>query len=187
MSITNENRELGERITRIRTSQKLTLRQLADKIALSPSLLSQIEKGRINPSLSTLRAIASALNTPLFSFFLEEVTTDDLVVRAGTGRKILFPDVSLEYSLLTPDLSGTIEMALMKLPPHSLSSQDLFSHSGEEVAYVADGELQLYLGDKTVLLQNGDSVKIPPGTPHKWENKTGTEAILIFAVTPPTF
>lgn len=187
MNIVNENHELGERITKIRASQKLTLRQLANKVNVSSSLLSQIEKGRINPSLSTIRAIAAALNTPLFSFFLGELTTDDLVVRAGTGRKILFPDVSLEYSLLTPDLNGSIEMALMKLPPHSQSSQDLFAHSGEEVAWVSAGELLLYLGDQTVQLFSGDSVKIPPGTQHKWENQTDTEAVLIFAVTPPTF
>jgi transcriptional regulator with XRE-family HTH domain len=187
MSTLNENQELGERIAKVRASQKMTLRQLADKVSLSSSLLSQIEKGRVNPSLATLRAIALALNVPLFSFFLEEITTDDLIVRAGTGKKILFPDVNLEYSLLTPDLSGTIEMALMKLPPHSQSSNDLFAHTGEEVAYVSAGELVLHLGVNAVLLHTGDSVKIPPGTQHKWENQTNAEAILIFAVTPPTF
>ena len=187
MSTMNQNQELGERVAKVRASQKMTLRQLADKVNLSSSLLSQIEKGHINPSLATLRAIALALNTPLFSFFLEEITTDDLVVRAGTGKKIMFPEVSLQYTLLTPDLSGTIEMALMKLPPHSQSSNDLFAHTGEEVAYVSTGELVLHLGDKTVLLNTGDSVKIPPGTQHKWENQTDAEAIIIFAVTPPTF
>jgi transcriptional regulator with XRE-family HTH domain len=187
MSTLDENQELGQRIAKVRASQKMTLRLLADKVNLSASLLSQIEKGHINPSLATLRAIALALNTPLFSFFLEELTTDDLVVRAGTGRKIMFPEINLEYSLLTPDLSGTIEMAMMKLPPHSHSSNDLFAHTGEEVAFVSVGELILHIGDKTVLLNTGDSVKIPPGTQHKWENQTSAEAIIIFAVTPPTF
>lgn len=187
METMNENLELGARIAKVRTSQRMTLRQLSDKVSLSASLLSQIEKGRINPSLSTLRAIAVALDVPLFTFFLEEIATDDLVVRAGTGRKIMFPEVNLEYSLLTPDLSGTIEMALMKLPPLSQSSTDLFAHTGEEVAYVSAGELVLHLGDKTVVLNTGDSVKIPPRTQHKWENCSAEEAVIIFAVTPPTF
>jgi len=187
MNTTDENQELGSRIAKVRTSQKLTLRQLAGQIDVSASLLSQIEKGRISPSLPTLRAIAQALNVPLFTFFLEEMATTDLVVRAGTGKKIVLPEVNLEYSLLTPDLSGSIEMALLKVPPHCNSSDVLFSHSGEEVAYVSTGQLCLTLDEQTVHLGPGDSVKIPAGTRHKWENKTDKEAIVIFAVTPPTF
>lgn len=187
MNTINGDLELGERIAKIRVSQNITLRQLAERVNLSASLLSQIEKGRSNPSLSTLRAIALALNVPLFSFFIEEISTADLVVRAGTGKKILFPDVNLEYSLLTPDLSGSIEMALMKLPPHSESSNTLFAHTGEEVAYVSEGILVLHLGEETVQLYKGDSVKILPGMEHKWVNQTDTQATIIFAVTPPTF
>ncbi len=187
MNTLNENLELGNRIAKARTAQRLTLRQLAEQVGLSASLLSQIEKGRISPSLPTLRAISQALNVPLFTFFLEEMTTDDLVVRAGTGKKILFPESNLEYVLLTPDLSGALEMALMKIPPRSQSSDDLFSHTGEEVAYVSSGQLVLHLADKEVALNTGDSVKLPPGTHHSWDNQSDQEAVLIFAITPPTF
>ncbi|MBP2637984.1 MAG: helix-turn-helix family protein [Firmicutes bacterium] len=187
MNITDENQELGSRVAKVRTGQKLTLRQLADQIDVSASLLSQIEKGRISPSLATLRAIAQALNVPLFTFFLEETPADTLVVRAGTGKKITVPDLNLEYSLLTPDLSGAIEMALLKVPPNCSSSDVLLAHSGEEVAYVSSGEVFLLLDEQTVHLGPGDSVKILPNTRHKWQNKTDKEAVVIFALTPPTF
>jgi transcriptional regulator with XRE-family HTH domain len=187
MSTLIENQKLGKLISTIRTNKNIKLRQLAEKINLSSSLVSQIEKGHINPSLNTLRAIASALDVPLFTFFLDEFTTNDLIVKAGTGKKIMLPDKELEYTLLTPDLNGAIEMALMKLKPHSLSFHNLFAHNGEEVAYVLEGKLILYLGDKPVLLDTGDSVRIPSGIQHKWENQTNEEAMVIFAVTPPTF
>ena len=187
MTSLTENQRLGKLISTIRTNKKIKLRQLAEKINLSSSLVSQIEKGHINPSLNTLRAIATALDIPLFTFFLDEFTTNDLVVRAGTGKKITLPEKEWEYTLLTPDLSGSIEMALMKLQPHSLSFHNLLAHNGEEVAYVLTGSLVLYLGDQQILLNTGDSVKIPPGIQHKWENQTEAEAMLIFAITPPTF
>ncbi|MDU2063953.1 MAG: cupin domain-containing protein [Sporomusaceae bacterium] len=187
MSHTNENQNLGARIAQVRLSQEMKLRELAEKIQLSPSMVSQIEKGHVNPSLNTLRSIATALGVPLFTFFLEELSATNLVVRAGTGRKIKQPQSNLEYTLLSPDLSGSIEMAVMKLEPHSVSFQELLSHTGEEMAYVESGECLLHLGNQIITLQTGDSVRIPPGIQHKWENQSDAETAIIFAITPPTF
>lgn len=181
------NIELGKKIAEFRTNKNLTIRQLAEKTNVTSSLLSQIERGLANPSLNTLRMIANALEIPLFSFFTESVHKKDLIVRAHTRKKILFPSDNWEYDLLSPDLGGALEMALMKLPPNTESAQDPMAHAGEEIAYILNGSVALYLGDDIETLNAGDSVKIPPGLKHKWENRTTTEASVIFAVTPPSF
>lgn len=183
-----DNLELGKRITEFRKINKLTIKQLAEKIQVTSSLLSQIERGLASPSLNTLRMISSALNVPLFNFFTMPINTEDLIVRADSRKKILFPaPQNLEYSLLSPDLNGVIEMVLMKLSPQSLSSIKPMRHIGEEIAYVLSGSVTIYLGNTIDTLHTGDSVRIPANLEHKWENQTDSEVSILFAVTPPTF
>ena len=78
-------------------------------------------------------------------------------------------------------------MVLLKLPPHNNSSQELMEHKGEEVAYVIKGELVLHIEDNAITLYKGDSVRILPYMKHRFENRTGKDAVIIFAVSPPSF
>lgn len=91
------------------------------------------------------------------------------------------------YELLSPDLNGSIEFALMKLTPHSHSSKELMEHEGEEASFVLDGKIKLYLNNNVIILSSGDSVRIPGGTKHKWEKPYDTDTSIIFAITPPSF
>ena len=103
------------------------------------------------------------LEVPLFSFFTTSVTTKELVVKADKRKKMILPErENILYELLSPDLSGSIELALMQLTPSSDSSEELLEHDGEEVAFVLEGKVNL-------LLDNSDDVKV------------------IFAITPPSF
>lgn len=183
-----DNKELGKAIANYRVKQNYNLKQLAEKTKISSSMLSQIERGLTNPSLNTLRTIADVLEVPLLSFFTESEKSKDLITRADSRKKIVFPPPqNMEYMLLSPDLNGSIEMVLMKIPAFSNSADDPVFHVGEEVAYVMQGSIVLHLGEDIELLNTGDSVKIPPGVHHKWENTTDQEVTIIFAVTPPTF
>ncbi|MGH7347954.1 MAG: helix-turn-helix domain-containing protein, partial [Candidatus Rokuibacteriota bacterium] len=60
---------LGERIKRLRGERELQQRQLAEKAGLTPSMVSQIESGRLSPSLHTLGKIASAFGVPIAALF----------------------------------------------------------------------------------------------------------------------
>ena len=182
------NIELGKAIANFRIKQNYNNKQLAEKAKISSSMLSQIERGLTSPSLNTLRMIADALEIPLLSFFTESEKSKDLITRADSRKKVVFPaPQNMEYMLLSPDLSGSIEMVLMKIPPLSNSAENPVVHIGEEVAYVLEGSIMLHLGEDIEILNTGDSVKIPPGVQHKWENTTDQEVTVIFAVTPPTF
>ena len=57
--------EMGERLREARRARSLSLRTLAERLGVSPSLISQIETGRANPSVSTLYAIAAELDVSL--------------------------------------------------------------------------------------------------------------------------
>ncbi|MED2040859.1 helix-turn-helix transcriptional regulator, partial [Bacillus wiedmannii] len=86
------NINVGQKIMAFRKAAGLTSKRLAELADITPSMLSQIEKGIPNPSLQTLKLISVALNIPLFNFFLEDTNTEELVVRANQRKKITFPE-----------------------------------------------------------------------------------------------
>lgn len=179
---------VGQKIAEHRKAKGLSSRELAALVNVTPSMLSQIEKGSANPSLQTLKLISNALNIPMFNFFLEATSAQSLVVRANQRKKISFPESeNLSYELLSPDLTGALELALMTLLPQSTSSEKLMEHKGEEIAFVLEGTVTLYLNQETLTLHTGDSVKIPSYMKHKWENPYKEKTVVIFAITPPTF
>ena len=150
----------------------MNIKDLAKLTGVTSSLLSQIERGLANPSLNTLNAIAKVLEVPLFSFFTTSANTKELVVKADRRKKMILPErENILYELLSPDLSGAIELALMKLTPSSDSSEELLEHQGEEVAFVMEGKVNLVLDNSKIELDTGDSVRIPMGMKHKWINE----------------
>lgn len=180
--------DISKNISEYRKKRKMTIKELSKLTGVTSSLLSQIEKGTANPSINTLKQISSALDVPLFNFFINDVKTETLVVRKENRKKIIFPeDDTFAYELLTPDSKGEIEFILMKIPPKGSSSKEEFSHKGEEVAYVTKGCVRLYLMNSVIELNCGDSVKIPPYSSHKWENEGECDCEVVFAVTPPSF
>lgn len=182
----NEN-QLGEKIKAMREEAGLGLRDLAAKANVSPSMLSQIENGSANPSINTLKNIAVVLNVPLYRFFQENAQPEQLVVRKDARKRIGFPGEEVQYELLTPDVSGQIEFCRMTIPPSKASAGMPKGHVGEEVAYVVFGEINILLEDTCTPLSAGDSLRIPPMTQHRWINSGTEDAVIVFAVSPPSF
>ncbi|WP_330502362.1 cupin domain-containing protein [Peribacillus frigoritolerans] len=180
-----ENIDIGKKIEKYRKANDWSIRELAKLAEITPSMLSQIERGLANPSIQTLKVLAKALDVPTFSFFIEETPTSDLVVRSHDRKKMIVEDLS--YELLSPDFSGTLATAIMKVPPNTSSSEKLLEHKGEEVAFVLEGKIKVCLDDEEYILETGDSVKIPAYMKHKWENNFNKNAAVLFSVTPPAF
>lgn len=179
---------LGETIQNLRTQHGFSVRALAARAGITPSMLSQLENDRVMPSIQTLRALAEALNVPLYEFFRESHTVSPVVTpgkRAIIGRKT---DPDTVYELLTPTTKGSIEFCMMIVPPYSQSNGQPQSHEGEEVAFFHSGTaVELELDGVRYPMRPGDSVRIPPRTNHLWHNNTDQAAQILFALTPPSF
>ncbi|MDV7766601.1 helix-turn-helix domain-containing protein [Peribacillus sp. CSMR9] len=180
-----ENIDIGKKVEKYRKAKGLSSRELAKLAEITPSMLSQIERGLANPSIQTLKVLAKTLNVPTFSFLLEEINTEDLIVRSGKRKKMIIDNLS--YELLSPDFTGNLATAIMKVPSNISSSENLLEHKGEEVAFILEGKIKLYLGEEEYLLEAGDSVKIPANLKHKWENNFSQNAVVLFSVIPPAF
>lgn len=180
-----ENIDIGKKVEKYRKAKGFSSRELAKLAEITPSMLSQIERGLANPSIQTLKVLAKALDVPTFSFLLEEKNTEELVVRSKERKKMVVENLS--YELVSPDFTGTLAAAIMTIPPCGSSSDKLLEHKGEEVAFVLAGKIKVFLEEAEYLLEKGDSVNIPAYMKHKWENPFNQEAVILFSVTPPAF
>jgi transcriptional regulator with XRE-family HTH domain/quercetin dioxygenase-like cupin family protein len=203
---------IGPRIRAERESRNVTIRALARVIGVSPSLISQIETGKSQPSVSSLYSITSALALSLEDLFDANDADGPAISPAlpssatslrygGTNRaKAVGPHVSPDdRELLTLDSGVTwerlgqvphhrVDFLLVTYPPGSASSLDgrLMRHSGTEYGYLLSGELELNLGFDKYLLAAGDSVCFESTKPHGYRNDGDDPAVGVWFVVEPS-
>lgn len=178
--------KIGEQIRQVRKAQGLTLRQVAQKVGLTPGAISQIECDRSNPSIGTLKAIADALGITMGSLFDTVHPAGSLVVHPSQ-RKVLSPRRGITYHLLTPDLNGRIEFILSEYQVGATTGGAHYTHPGEECGLVLQGRLELQVGDETFVLKAGDSIRFDCSVPHRLTNVGKSILRCIWAVSPPSF
>ena len=202
--------DFGTKLRARRRGQMMTLKQLSEKTGLSISLLSEIERGLAQPSMSSLKRIAQAMDFSLFNFVEEQTDPngdqnqmtlrskkhgspgtyikDIGVVRAGKRKKLMYPNFPALFEMLTPDLNRLIEMLYGRFEPGFNSGPEpIKDPPGEKCALILSGCLEMKIGETTLRLNEGDAVYYPGDAP-VYMRVIGKEAChSILVVTPPTF
>ncbi len=176
---------IGRKIQYFRKKNDITLKELAEKIHATPSLISQIEHGKANPSLATLKAIADVFNVPIGLFFENEIkrTEHSPVIRKNAHRRML-TDGNVSYTLLNPD-SSEMEVILIEFPPNASTGEEYYHHDGYEVGYIIKGELTVVLDDNEYNLQQGDSIAFKSLRLHKIKNDSSQTTIALWVNLVP--
>jgi transcriptional regulator with XRE-family HTH domain len=177
---------IGEGIRRERLRRGLTLAQLATRVNLTVSALSQIERGASDPSISSLRRIGQAFDVPMFQFLIG-TEQREIVVRRDRRTKITFVDRALEYELVSADTSGEFEVLSLSLAPGGSTGAVPNSHASEECAVVLRGDVVAEVSGQIYELGAGDSIKIHRELLHRFMNRSETEAEILIIISPPTF
>lgn len=164
----------------------MTLAELALRVGVTSSALSQIERNRANPTLGTLKSIADALGMTIGQFFPAAPARERNVVRA-VERKRLMPRRGITYDLLTPDLSGQIEFILSTYERGASSGDRAFAYPAEQCGFILRGTAEIRLNDTPYRLSAGDSIRFDCSTPHKINNAGKGRLQCLWAITPPTF
>jgi len=179
---------IGEKIKKLRKEKEMSIAELANKSDLSSSLISQIERNMVTPSIVSLWKIAQSLEVSVGYFFDEEVKDiANPIVRRNERKKIIASNNNAMYELLSPDLNRKIEFLYITIKPGDYSSKDLVTHEGEECGIVIKGRLMVKMKDKEYILEEGDSIYFDSTIPHKYINIGDEECISIWAMTPPSF
>ncbi|MGC8660289.1 MAG: cupin domain-containing protein [Desulfomonilaceae bacterium] len=179
--------EIGRRIRARRSSNKLTLKQLAEKVGCSDAYLSQIENGKVSPSISSPKKISEALQAKITDFFVE--TEDDDPVVLSPDQRVT---ISLEgwdariQSLIINSRDKRMHPFFTTIQPGG-GSHGRYSHVGEEFGIVLQGQLQINLDDVIHLVRTGESFYYNSNKPHSWTNPGKMETVVVWVISPPTF
>jgi transcriptional regulator with XRE-family HTH domain len=180
---------MGERLREARQGRRLSLRALADRLGVSPSLISQIETGRANPSVSTLYAIAAELDVSLDELLFNDRRAGEPAASvalssgaSGPGTMTFTPPVQravdrhgirlasgVLWERLTTLSEPGVEFLKVTYEPGGASSPpDAFQrHAGHEWGYVISGRLQVRIGFDEYVLEPGDAISINSTIPHR--------------------
>jgi transcriptional regulator with XRE-family HTH domain len=190
---------VGARLREARRTQGLTLRGLAQSLGISASLLSQVETGKSQPSVSTLYAIANALDLSLDELLDvgsvrgdpapatergPQVDSSVVVQRAGHNPTLEMENgVRWERLAVAPG-DGFDPVLVTYAPGASSSVEDRFMrHSGTEHALILEGRLSLRIDFDTIELAPGDSIRFDAIRPHLYVNRTDEPARGVWFVT----
>ena len=167
-------KRIGERIRRLRLKKSMGLVELGRHTGLSASFLSQLETGRVVPTLRNLARIAMVFSKDLSYFFDTEPTAMFRVHRQKD--RVRLPQTGVEpptytfesLGYMVPDRHMDPYFAEF-IPPQGNVEPKAHMHQGFEFLYVLDGELELKHGDHQCTLEAGDAVYFDAGTPHSYQ------------------
>jgi transcriptional regulator with XRE-family HTH domain len=202
------NVNVGGLIRRERQRQQLSLRELARRVGVSASMLSQVENDRTRPSVSTIYAIAAELGLSIDALLSgEEAAVTDPVALASSRvreeaaaalpeavpssqlirpeqRRKLELDSGVTWELLSDLLPHLVDFMLVTYEPggRSSSSGKLTRHSGTEFAFMLSGTLKVQVGFTEYVLRPGDSMAFDSSEPHLLLNEGSEPAVGIWFV-----
>ena len=165
---------LGQKIRALRLERELQQRQLAEKAGMTPSMISQIESGRLTPSLHTLGKIAGAFGVTIAALFDGQAAGSIVVTRKKDYPAVSFDGSSERWAILGAGLfQGKIRAVVSTLDARSkgVTTDKVVIKPGQmKLFYVLDGKVALLYGGDRHVLEGGDSALLDGGTPHGWEN-----------------
>jgi transcriptional regulator with XRE-family HTH domain len=165
--------DLPRRLRAERERRGISLRELARRLEVSPSAISQIETGRTRPTVATLWAIVTELGMSLDDLFQHDPAPapDAAVVTAETREAIRLAS-GVRWERLTAAEEPDVDFIFVTYEVGGSSSPDeeLVSHNGREYGLVLSGRLEVTVGFESSLLGPGASISFDSTTPHRLRN-----------------
>lgn len=191
---------IGARLAALRKEHRYSIRTLASRASVSASLISDVERGKVEPSISTLKRVADALGTTLTYFFTNPAESNGRVVRASE-RTVLpgragsrrgevrrgMQASGIRFELASPVEAETIEAIYGYYDIGASMGEEPVTHEGEEWGMVLSGRLKVWVGDEIHFLDPGDSIWFPSTIPHRMENVARGPTEYIWIDTPKSF
>jgi transcriptional regulator with XRE-family HTH domain len=162
---------VGAQIRERRAREGLTIADVAQRAGVSIGMLSKIENGQVSPSLESLNRLAHALGVPVGQFFRNfgSAAGSALLVKRGQGMEVVRRGTAKghTYQLLAYDQGPK-----KRFEPFLISMDDAsetfptFEHPGTEFIYMLQGRIEYRHGDRTHVLDPGDTLSFRGDVPH---------------------
>jgi transcriptional regulator with XRE-family HTH domain len=172
---------LGRALRRARVAAGISVRGMAGRLGLSPSHVSQVERGVTSPSVHTLFAMVRELGLSLDDLLVAATSDAPIpaatelgpwpgrIVRAGDRRRIKLPG-GVKWELLIPAVEEGFEFVEYLYEVGGGDGEDFFRRKGWEYGLVLEGRLKGEVGFAEIVLEAGDSITFDSGAPHRFWN-----------------
>lgn len=178
----------GEKIRAIRERKGLTMKEVGSRAGVSESLISQIERDRVSPSLDTLIGIAEVLQIDLEYLFADLKKNHRVALVRKEDRHVMIQG-GVRYEQLTRFVGEAekhaIEAFTLTIEPDSEKGDPSYGHPGQELGFIIEGEGELFYGTEQYILKTGDSVSFSADIPHTLKNTGKAPLKALWVVTPP--
>jgi transcriptional regulator with XRE-family HTH domain len=170
---------IGERLREARKRKGLTVREIARQIGVSPSLISQIERDKVNASVSTLWGLVTVLGLSMGDLFSEAAPPagpQPTTVAGATGpvtvpggRPVINLETGVHWERLTAETDPLVEFLTVEYPPGAASCDEdsLVRHGGKEYGYVVEGRLGVRVGFDEYEVTQGMAISFGASMPHR--------------------
>jgi transcriptional regulator with XRE-family HTH domain len=170
---------IGDRLRAERQRKGMTVREIARRVRVSPSLISQIERGKVNPSVSTLWGLVTVLGVPMSELFSDVEPPAGLPAAAPAAdggpatapgtRAVINLETGVRWERLTAGTDGLVEFLSVVYPPGAASCDEdsLVRHGGKEYGYVTSGRLGVRIGFDEYELGPGMAISFDASAPHR--------------------
>lgn len=178
---------IGERIRRLRKEKGLTLSQMSSLCKCSSSLLSQIETGNVNPSLSTMKSIGDALGISLAQLVPDTSPARETssCLMKSKERKVLITEGKVQFHLLSRNLDVPFEFIVNQWPPGTSTGKDLYTHEGQECGLLLEGELEVEVDGMVHHMKPGDTITLLSSVAHRISNPGKKKAVAVWVNSAP--
>lgn len=186
-----KSQNIGVRLREARMQRSMSLRSVAEALGVSASLISQVETGKTQPSVSTLYALVSHLGISIDDLLgvvttsagtpepaLLQGTSNTPPVQRASDNAVLEMENGVRWERLAMGEGGPADALLVTYEPGASSSIEgkLMRHAGVEYAYLLEGELTLQVDFDTYSLRPGDSLYLDSVRPHLYSNRSDVVA-----------
>jgi transcriptional regulator with XRE-family HTH domain len=168
--------------------QKINKNQgdVAEKAGISTSMLSQIERGAVSPSIDTLMAVCVALEMDIAELF-RRISPEPPVRIHHHGKRLSTQSrgVKFEQLAVSADAGHPAEMLLLEIAAGKDAGNSGNGHEGVEMGYVLEGSAVLMVNNQEYEIFEGDSVSYNSHLPHKLTNKGDKTFKAVWNALPP--
>jgi len=165
----------------------MSQRQLARQSGVANATISQIEAGKLNPTVSMLKRVLDGFPISLSEFFGDEFEIPDRVFfRASELTEIA--DGGVSFRQVGTNLANrAIQFISERYQPGAGTGKHALTHEGEECGIILSGRLEVTVGDQVEVLRAGDAYYFKSDRPHQFRNPGNEPCELVSACTPPSF
>jgi transcriptional regulator with XRE-family HTH domain len=176
----NIDKSFAEKMRKLRKEKKISLEEISKKTGLPISFLTDIEEGKISPSVSDIIQISKVFSIDSGAF-LSVKEREKKRIESYTKRS-----ESYSYKVLTPDAKKThLKAFLVTIEPKQDHKMVEYHHEGEEFIYVLEGVLEIIVGKKRRVLKKGESIHFNSEITHKLKNLSSQNTQLIVVIYTP--